>query len=307
MSSAGLLPETLAAWQARRGRRSLGRAALALRALLLSRLLLLGWAYAQADYLHGASSFSEKLWRGLYLPLTIWGWWMSLLALLSGADLGQDKPAWDTLRASERGVLLTLRAYWLAGFGRLRFELSVALLGRLALLVGLLIELGSLRGSYLNILAANLTPPAPQGLALALVTLALAAALALPLVSMGLEMALGLFIAWAVRPAWLRDLAYVAALGLRSGLGVAALLSFAALPSLAGSGQPAQVLMAILGGLAFGDGGLLAFSLSQSAQTWGLLTHGLALALLWPGFLLAQALLSDLLLALAVRAAQRHE
>lgn len=303
-----LPPAGLVDWQGRRWRRFRARrSALALRVAVLSASLVLGWAYAQADYLHGGSSLSEKLWRGLYFPLAAWGWWTSLFALTGGADLVRDKPSWDALRASERGVLLTLRAYWLAGFKGLRFELSVALLGRLALLIGFLIELASLRGSYLNIVAGGLIPPAPYSLALALVTLSLAAALALPLVSVGLEMALGLLIAQSVRPAWLRDLAYLVALGLRFGLGMAGLLAFARLSVLPGSADAGQVVAAVGGALAFGDGGLLAFSLSQSAQAWGLLTHGLALSLLWPGLLLAQALLSDLLLAWSVRAAQRAE
>jgi len=302
------IPAELLAWQGRRWRMSrLGRWALAWRVLLLSGLLPLGWAYAQADYLHGGGSLSETLWRGLYLPLVAWGWWTSLLALLSGVDLGQHKPTWEALRASERGVQLTLHAYWLAGFTRLRFELGVALLGRLALLGGLLLELVSLRGGYLNILAANLTPPASQGLALALLVLALAAALALPLVSVGLELALSLWLARAVGARWQRDLAYGLLLLLRFGLGLAALLAFSGLPSLAGSGEAAAVGAALLGALGFGDGGLLAFSLSQSAQTWALLPHGLALALLWPALLLLLALLSDALLALAVQAAQRAE
>ncbi|MCS6835871.1 MAG: hypothetical protein NZ750_07625 [Anaerolineae bacterium] len=307
MSAQALPPEVLIDWQRRRWRRTSARPVLALRVALLSSALVLGWAYAQADYLHGGGSSSERLWRGLYFPLVAWGWWTSLLALVSGADLRQDRPTWDALRASERGVLLTLRAYWLAGFGRLRFELSVALLGRLALLMGLLVELASLRGGYLNILAGGLIPPAPQSLAFACVVLALAAALALPMASTGLEMALGLLIARSVRPSWLRDLAYLSALGLRFSLGVAGLLAFARLPALPSSGDVEQVVVAVIGALTFGDGGLLAFSLSQSAQVWGLLTHGLALSLLWLGLLLAQALLSDLLLALAVRAAQRAE
>lgn len=270
------------------------------RAVVLALALVPGYTYAQADYLHGTTTLTEFIWRWLYFPLLGLAFVTSFTALNVGADIGTGE-AWNTLRTTERGVLFSLRGYWLVGFARLRLELFLSVLGRFTLLAAVLVELTSLRGDYLRILAGSLTPPLPFLLAALLLLMSLVGALSLPITGAGLEMALGVFVSRLVQARWLRDLLALALIALRVALSVLILLAFAALLRQANTPEPSLSALLISALHVFGDSGMYALQLTRHADLWALLPHGIWLCLVLPLGAFLQALFSDLLLMAAVR------
>ena len=172
---------------------------------LVALLLLLGAAsalYAGAFGPGDAGGLSALLWESLYFPTLALQVITVVLALALGAasvDAERSRKTWDSLRVTEAGAGLALRARWLGILYRLRAPVAAIVLLRLLLALGTLLDLTAFGGHYVSMLSANATPPLGDWRSgLLLIALSMALNLAQPLVMIASSAALGLFLSVAV-------------------------------------------------------------------------------------------------------------
>ena len=252
----------------------------------------------------------EVLWRTLDWPGLILQALLSVLAfLLGGVRIGEERQrqTWDPLRVTERGAEIALRTRWVAIFVRLRGLLFVLMLLRALFIAGLLYQVTSHRGAYLDVLTANLIPETPLVLGVLLVAAAITAACLLPLMRVGFDAALGLAVATIVP-----NRSYVLLLQgfiilLRAALGGALLWGMTAM--LSGELLLPDGLNLALAGLysAQVDWGLLLLYLGEAGRLWVSIPFAVWLGLLLLGWVALQALLTEALLVLAAQRAERTE
>ena len=103
--------------------------------------------------------------------------------------------AWDNLRATEGGAGVALRAKWASVYYRLRLLLGLVMVIRVVLVLGILYDLTGFQGRYIDLLINNITPEVSPIVGALLLAFLMTAALLLPLTAMGMQAAIGLFIA----------------------------------------------------------------------------------------------------------------
>lgn len=287
-----------------------GRVLLAV--VVLSVLIVCGY-FVATDGLQQAQpgiNIAESLWRIAYWPAFIVQIVIMVLAFSLGlgvVDAERRRQTWDKLRATERGAEMALRTRWLAVFYRLR-NLFVLLIGvRVLLVLGVLYQLTSHRGAYLDLLTANLIPAISLPVGVVLLAALLTAAFLLPLTSVGVVIALGLWVSVTVRGRAYAGIIQVIWIGMHVLVVVALTLAMSRFA--AGALPVPELLALLLTGIhaALGDWGLYLMSLSQAGEIWAIVPYSV---LLGPILLIVvglQAALADGLLALAVRQAQRSE
>ncbi|MCU0511090.1 MAG: hypothetical protein MUE40_00800 [Anaerolineae bacterium] len=284
----------------------------ALHVLLVLALLLAGYLIA-TDFLRRPAgiNLTGAIWQVLYFPALVVQVALSVFLIATAADAISDerrRQTWDNLRATATGAEMTLRTRWVALFYRVQRLIALLLAVRLVLAGAALVELTSHRGGYLDLLTATITPEVGLPAAVALMAATLTAAFLLPLTGIGIEIALSLLIAAAIRSRTaavvLQILLIVFKLALVVGLH-SAMQQFLAgtLPPLP-EGLPWLLVLAFS---AFSDQGLLLMQPGYAGELWAIVPYsvfaGAALLL----FILVQALLTDGIMAYAVRRAERNE
>lgn len=280
---------------------------------LSALILLLGLAaavYAGAFELGDSGNWSARLWESLYFPALALQAITLVLALLLGAtsvDAERSRKTWDSLRATEAGAGLALRARWLGILYRLRAPISVILLVRLLLALGALLDLTAFGGHYVKMLSAGATPPLSDWrVSLLLIALSAALSLAQPLVMIASAAALGLFLSVTVAERLYSALLQVAL--------VALFVLFVLLAS-AGAGEilggrliisDAAQFVVVLAYSSYGDWGLLLAQLGSLGAVWRVAPAGIAIGPAMVALLLLQALIADSLMSLAERVSERR-
>jgi hypothetical protein len=253
---------------------------------------------------------TETLNAVLYIPLLV------IQAILRVAAVAQTSGAvgeerrrqnWDNLRATPTGAELALRARWAAVFYRWRLTLALLLLARAVLIGAILWDLMAFQGRYLDLLINGITPELSLVVAVLLMSFLMTAALLLPLTAVGFDAAVGLLIsAWFPGRTFntLAQALYILLrLGLIIGLGVLA-RSFLE-GGLQGVSDVGAWLIVGANG-AVGDWGLSFLYLGRYGEIWAIIPFGIFLGLALMLFSLLQAAVTDGVLALAVRQAQRR-
>jgi hypothetical protein len=230
--------------------------------------------------------------------------------LMTMATIGEEKrrQTWDSLRATWLGPALALRARWsVAVFYRLRGILGLLLLVRLVLIGGILFDLTAFRGEYLNYLVGGIVPDISPAAGVLLLALMITASLILPVTAAGFDAALGLLASTLVQQRIYMVLLQFVLVGLR--LLVIGALLFGVTQFRVGALEASDmaVWLLLLAFAAIGDWGLSLLYLGYyGAEIWATVPYGV---LIGPGlllFVLAQAALTDAVLALAIYRAENR-
>lgn len=265
-------------------------------------------------------NLTESVNRVLYAPILLLQVILGISALsISIGTIGEivRRQQWDTLRVTENGAGLTLRTRWASVFYRVRPLLTVIIVLRLLLVVGILWDLTAFQGQYLDLLMSGIVPqmsiPVPIGqppldlgvvAGIMLLAFMLTAAVLLPLTSVGFDAAAGLFLSTLFKQRTYNALVQFGLLLLR--LFVTGALIYAGFRFISGQ-------LTLPDGLAFGlmfsfgalgDWGLYFLHLSSFGEVWAIVPYGIFLGLALMLFALVQAFLADRLLLWAIHRAQ---
>ncbi len=214
---------------------------------------------------------------------------------------------WESIRSTENGVGLLFRTRWASLFYKLRPILLILFAVRAVMILGLMVDLTSFNGDYLDLLISDMEPHMNVFVAILLIASLLTASMIQVFVNVGFESSLGLYIATLTRGTFYTSAAMWVWLILRvTGITV---LVLAVTQYTSGSWvlDASSAWLLMLGFLFLGDWGLFLLSLTRFASFWLIVPYGIFIA---PALLLAvviQAYLSDKLLAAAARRAQMRE
>lgn len=228
--------------------------------------------------------------------------------LLTGSVVSEEmrRQTWDSLRATAGGAELTLRTRWAAVFYKMRGLLLIVTVIRALLIVGILYDLTAFQGRYLDLLINGIVPDVALPIAAVLLAFFMTSSLLLPLTGIGLDAAVGLLIAAYFQQRTYATLAQILWIGLRVLL--AAGLVFAATEFINGniaeaSDAGAWLLMGSFA--AVSDWGLAFLNLGFYGEIWATIPFGVFMGLVLLVFSMAQAMVTDWLLGVAVKVAER--
>ena len=276
---------------------------------LVTLSILLGGSAA----LYSATLFSPAtgtnltglIWQSLYYPILVLQLLTMIMALaLGAAAVGgeRSRKTWDNLRVTEFGAGLALRARWAGILYRLRAPITLILLARCVLIVGILYDLTAFGGLYAQMLGAQARPPLPEWrLDLLLIALLVTVTILLPFLQIASVAAFGILLSVAVR-----ERIYAAVIQM---LVAAVQLAFA----VAGAFTIAQMIRSnspaasdwsyalFLGYTAFGDWGLLLAQLGSLGEIWHRVPFGASISFALMLLLMALGLAADGMMWLAAR------
>ncbi|NWF67503.1 MAG: hypothetical protein HXY40_00315 [Chloroflexi bacterium] len=223
----------------------------------------------------------------------------------------QRRQTWDSLRSTRSGITLALRARWIAVFYRMRGLLALLMLVRVILIVGILVDLTAFRGGYLDRIINNITPDVDSVVGVVLLSFWMSAALLLPIVALGFDAALGLLISTFAQGRGASVITQVVLALLRLAVVGALLLLMAqflqnGLTAPAGTPltQPLDWLLTAAYAV-FGDWGLYFLEMENNGTMWATVPYGILIGVVMLAACFVLALLTDLLIAWAVRRAER--
>ncbi len=249
------------------------------------------------------------------MAVVFWPVFATQLLLRAGVLLttvntvGEEKrrATWDNLRATESGAELRLRTRWAAVFYRMRLFIGLLIGVRVVLVIGILYDLTAFRGGYLDMLTANIVPELPVFIGAILLAFVMTASMLLPLTGIGLDAAIGLLLSTTVHE---RTYAVVAQILLiLARVVIAGALLLAVSQFLSGQLQTADGVawLMVTGFAAAGDWGFSLLQLGALGNIWALIPYALFIGLGLLIFALLQAAITDWLLGIAIRRAERTE
>lgn len=279
--------------------------------LLLAITLIIGIFMATDGFnVPAGNNTIDAIWQVIVIPIFALQILLRVLALVVGFNsIGDDRRrhTWDSVRATELGTGIALRARWLSVLYRLRGLLLLIVGARLVLIAGVMIQLTSHRGALLDAMLLNTTPVLPTVVGVLLLAAIMTGALLLPLTAAGFDAALGLLIATAIPSrtygAIVQLLAVAARVALTAGVTLAALAWLTG-----GLALPEPVAWGVFGGyLSAGDLGLYLLNLPQAGALWAVLPYSIffgAVMILWA---LLQVKMTGILLSRAVHFADLRD
>lgn len=250
------------------------------------------------------SALNILFWPTLVIQIVV-----SVVALaLTGNTVAEEvrRQTWDNVRATEGGAELMMRTRWAAVFYRIRGLLAVVMVIRLGLIAGILADLTAFQGRYLDLLINGIVPAVMWPVAALLLAFTMTASLLLPLTIVGFDAAIGLLIATLFQQrtyALLAQILYVIARIVLAGA-----LVFAITQLLNGDLGTSDVGAWGLS-LAFavgGDWGLSFLNLGLFGEIWARIPFGIFLGLALLLVSLVQAAITDWIMGIAIRLAERR-
>lgn len=213
--------------------------------------------------------------------------------------------SWDNLRATEGGAGLALRARWASVYYRLRPLIAVIILVRLGLIIAVLIDLTAFQGHYIDLLMNGVTPNLPPLVAALLLAFLMTAALLIPLTGTGLLAAIGLLISVNVQQRVYSVMLQLIVILVLLLIVVGLILG--ATQFINGDWQISDLgAWLVMGGFgAFGDWGLKFLHLGFYSEVWATVPYSIFFGVVLLAFALLQSAITEWLLALAIRRAER--
>lgn len=151
------------------------------------------------DMSFGVSEQGESaLFSVLYVPLLILQFFVLTSGMVLAASLlarEQQRGTWEAVKITSHGAELALRARWAAVFYQMRWLLVLLLVPRVIFLGQMLWDLTAFQGRHLDLYISGITPEVPVEAAIVLLAGGMTGALLMPLALLGLNAALGLFLA----------------------------------------------------------------------------------------------------------------
>ncbi|MBI5669510.1 MAG: hypothetical protein HZC41_16020 [Chloroflexi bacterium] len=294
--------------------RLLPRRAQLLRAagVILLGVLLFGGGYIIATGFFQnppGQNLTEAAMSILFWPLLVIQIVMQIAALaLTVNTVAEQKrrQAWDNLRSTAGGVNLTLRIRWASVYYRLRGLLAVVVVVRLLLIFGILYDLTAFQGKYIDLLVNGITPEISPLVGALLLAFLMTASLLLPLTSLGLSAAIGLLFSVWIQQRTYSTLALIVGIFARTALAVALLIG--ATQFIQGRLTiPDPAAWLLMGGFAaFSDWGMSFLNLGFFSEIWASIPFGIFLGVALLLFAILQSALTEWVLTLAVRLAERN-
>ncbi|MEZ4671649.1 MAG: hypothetical protein R3E39_27410 [Anaerolineae bacterium] len=249
------------------------------------------------------SAMAVLFWPTFVLQLVLQ--FLAMVMTINTVTEQKRRLAWDNLRATEVGTGLVLRARWAAIYYRLRLLLGLVLLVRIALILGILYDLTGFQGRYIDLLVINITPEISPIVGALLMAFLMTAALLIPLTSIGLDAAVGLFIAVNIQQRVYNVMTQVIFLGMRIGLALA--LTIGATQFINGLlNVPDVNAWLLMGGYAaFGDWGLKFLHTGFYSEVWATIPYAVFFGVALLIFSLLQSILTEGILSFTIRRAER--
>ncbi len=270
-----------------------------------------GYLYASATSIGaGAENLADFLWRCLYFPSLLVQTATVLAALAFGirsVEADRSRQTWDSLRVTEFGAGMTLRARWTAILYRLRAPIIALLLTRLVLAFGMIVNMTAFGGGYLRVLSSSILDASDLWITLLMVALLMTVQTLLPLATVGAAGAFGILISVAIKQ---RLLAITIQFVLSLTIVAAVAGGLFAVTSALGGGLMASdglrfFLFLVYSG--FADGGILLANLGSLGAVWKMLPQGAYLSIGLLLILALEACAIDGCLGLAIRLSERGE
>ena len=254
-------------------------------------------------------NLTESALAVIYWPLLLIQLAMRVVAfVMTGGVISEEKrrQTWDSVRATEDGAALTLRTRWAALFYRLRLPLIVVTVIRALLVLGILYDLTAFQGRYLDLLINGIVPDVALPIAAVLLAFFMTSSLLLPLTGVGFDAAVGLLVASVFQQRTYAALAQI--LLVLARVLIAALLIFGATEFARGSLEASDLgaWLLITTFAAMGDWGLALLNLGFYGEIWATVPFGIFIGLALLVFSMLQAMLTDWLLNVAIRVAERN-
>lgn len=276
-------------------------------------VLVLYWAgYAIATNFFqnpAGQNLTEGLIAAVFWPTLALQVFMQVASLALTVNMVSEqkrRQTWDNLRATEGGVALAFRTRWATVFYRLRPLLVIVMAVRLLLIVGILIDLTAFQGRYIDLLINGVVPDVSPVVAALLLAFLMTASLLLPLTSIGLDAAIGLLVSVTLQQRLYSVMTQIIVIALR--LALVAGLTIAATQFIRGeltlSDGTAWGLMAAFAG--FGDWGLSFLHLGFYSEIWATIPYAIFLGIGLLIFSMAESALTEWVLNLAIRRAERN-
>jgi len=284
-----------------------GRGGLFSQLALLSILLIGSAALYAATLLSPASgtNLTAVIWQSIYYPTLALQLLTMIMALaLGAAAVGgeRSRKTWDNLRVTEFGAGLALRARWAGILYRLRAPITLILLVRFVLIVGILYDLTAFGGLYAQMLGAHARPPLPEWrLDLLLIALVVTVNILLPFMQVAAVAAFGILLSVAIRERIYATVIQMLVVAVQLAFTVAGALAIA---QMIRSGAPAAgdwSYALFYGYSAFGDWGLLLAQLGSLGEIWHRVPFGSTISLGLIILLMALGLAADGMMWLAAR------
>lgn len=298
---------------ARNSTRSLPKRTQYLRALgvvLVGLVLLMAGYLIATDLLRqpAGQNLTEEVLAIIFWPLLIVQVLLRVATIvLTGGVISEEKrrQSWDNLRATEVGAALAIRTRWASVFYRLRGLIGVVIVARIVLILGILIDLTAFQGRYLDLMINGVVPEIALPVAAVMVAFFMTASLLLPLTGVGLDAALGLLIATVFQQRTYSALAQIILVLVR--VVIAAALTYGATEFMLGNVESSELgSWLLMGGYAgLGDWGLAYLNLGYYGEVWATVPYGIFIGFALLVFSMIQAALTDGILALAIRQAER--
>jgi hypothetical protein len=254
-------------------------------------------------------NLTERLIVIVFWPTLVLQVLMQIVALSLTVNVVAEhkrRQTWDNLRATEGGAALAFRTHWAAVFYRLRPMLAVILLVRIILIFGILYDLTAFQGRYIDLLINGVIPDVSPIVAALLLAFLMTASLLLPFTTVGMDAALGLLISVSVQQRIYSVMTQMIIIILRVGLVVG--LTYAATQFIRGQlALPDGAAWALMGVFsALGDWGLSFLHLGFYSEIWATIPYAIFMGIGLLLFTMAQSALAELVLALAIRRAERN-
>ncbi len=218
------------------------------------------------------------------------------------------RQTWDNLRATESGAALALRARWASVFYRLRPILTIVVLVRVVLIAGILYDLTAFQGRYLDLLINGVVPDTSPAVAALLLAFLMTSTLLLPVTGLGFDAAIGLLFSALIQQRTYSGLLQILLIILRAAVVVALTIGATQLINgeLQATAQDWAAWLLIAGFAALGDWGLAFLHLGFYGEIWATIPYGIFLGLALLVFAIIESGLTDWILALAIRQAERR-
>ncbi|MBZ0279957.1 MAG: hypothetical protein K8L97_04400 [Anaerolineae bacterium] len=215
------------------------------------------------------------------------------------------RQTWDSLRATQDGAGLTLRARWVTVYYRLLPLLVVTVVIRVGLIIGILIDLTAFQGRYIDLLLNNVVPEVSPIVGALLLAFLMTASLLLPFTSVGFDSAIGLLVSVTVQQRVYSVMTQIIVVGIR--LLILVTLMVGATQFVRGSFQVSDgAAWLLMGGFsALGDWGLSFLHLGFYSEVWATIPYAVFLGIGLLLFAMAQSALSEGILAFAIHRAER--
>ncbi len=278
---------------------------------ILVVLLFVGGYLIGTNFLQNApgQNLTEGMMSVLYWPtfgLQILLQFLALMLTINTISEQKRRLTWDNLRATEGGAGLAVRARWASTYYRLRILIGLIIGIRIILIAGILYDLTSFQGRYIDLLINNITPEVSPLIGAILLAFLMTASILIPLTGMGLDAAIGLVLAVNIQQRVYAIMTMIVLVAVR--VLVVVLL-------MVGAGQFINGQLATIGEInawllmggysAIGDWGLRFLHLGFYSEVWATVPYAILFGIGLLIFALLQSALTEWLLAFTIRRAEQ--